>query len=366
MEARLDQLDGLRGLAIILVILCHGTMAYSEFASAPNWDFMIPLGGSGVSLFFVLSGFLISGLLLQCREQKIPLRNFYGRRALKIVPAYYFCLIVYTFFLPALYPEGNGISGDWLEKPWVHFAFLSNFYYFFKAGFASEAMSVSWSLAIEEQFYLIWPILFVFFPRKILVSTCLLLVVAAIGARFFLTSKGYNVDQIMVFTPARIDSFALGGLIALAWREDVYWKKLAAGGFTALLLTGAGAIATHLAISYSDQSNFIILGPFSFLLSSLFYASLLVVVLSNSRFLGSTFLNRELRAVGKLSYSIYLTHLGSIYGLVLLELIPAVLFGASAGLGFFYLLCAVSSIAVGWLLFIIVENPALKLRNQFL
>ncbi len=363
---RLSQFDGIRGLAILLVIICHATMAYSEGADPGFFDVLISLGGSGVTLFFVLSGFLISGLLLNCRGQQGSLRRFYLRRLMRIIPAYYVCLLIYSFVLPWWVPEGSGFASSWLEAPAAHFSFLSNFHYFFKGGFSPEAMSVSWSLAIEEQFYLLWPLFFLFLPIRHIVLSCLIFAAGALAVRGWLFSQGFNIDQVTVFTPARLDSFALGGLLALAWRDETWSRRLKASRFWVLGGSAVAATLIQMGIPFVGPQAWNIVGPLSFLVSSVFYTALLTAVLAEPRFAAGFFVCRGMRNIGVVSYSVYLTHLGVIYGMILLGLNPSGIFGDAGGQLVFYPLAVIVSLLAGTALYFAVEKPALKLRNQLL
>jgi len=365
-EVRLTQLDGIRGLAILLVIFCHATMAINDATGSGFFETVISLGGSGVTLFFVLSGFLISGLLLEERKGARRLGWFYKRRLLRIVPAYYFCLVVYSFLLPAFFPEGNGYATSWLESPWAHFSFVSNFIYFFKGGFSPEAMSISWSLAVEEQFYLIWPVIFLFLPVRFLSKACVLIALGALCLRGWMFMRGFNVEQVIVFTPARLDAFALGSLLALAKDSEGWWNQVKSLRYWVLTVAGFVAAGIQLGIPYMGSHLWKVLGPLSFSASAILYAALLAIVLVDPGFLAGFFQSRGMRCIGMVSYSAYLTHLGVLYGLVLIGVNPSPIFGEFWGQLVFYPIAVAASLLVGSALYFLVEKPAQSLRNQLL
>jgi peptidoglycan/LPS O-acetylase OafA/YrhL len=167
----LPQLDGLRAFAVFAVMLHH----FLPLNRVLPEDF-VTLGSLGVRLFFVLSGFLITGILLRCRQRASDgetkpsqqLRRFYVRRFLRIFPVYYVTLgIVALLNLPTV-----------RESFFWHVAYLSNFLFSFLGRFEGP-LSHFWSLAVEEQFYLLWPWLIVFAPRRFLHGIILMTVISA-------------------------------------------------------------------------------------------------------------------------------------------------------------------------------------------
>src|SRR5262249_15937795 len=144
------ELDGLRGIAILLVLMLHQTEALRDTGWRTFWSF----GWAGVDLFYVLSGFLITGILLDARAQEGFFRRFYWRRVLRILPLYYLWLLFFTVVLPlsgaSLAPLLSARHGQlWW---WVH---LSNWHFAFGHE-VPTGISIAWSLSIEEQFYLLW------------------------------------------------------------------------------------------------------------------------------------------------------------------------------------------------------------------
>lgn len=159
----LQELDGLRGFAILLV-LCSHLVSLPPGGRSPFVDrlvgMILGLGWVGVDLFFVLSGFLITGILVQSRGGPHYFRNFYARRSLRIFPLYYLFLAIATFISPLLLSPESILTLP-KEHAWVYWLYLSNF-----GGKPSEAFAHTWSLAVEEQFYLVWPAI-VFFAKPV-------------------------------------------------------------------------------------------------------------------------------------------------------------------------------------------------------
>lgn len=209
-EGHLLRLDGVRAIAIILVLLVHCVVAPAEGFLAWALRHTLSNGWIGVDLFFVLSGFLITTILLRSRSDPGYFRNFYARRFLRILPPYYLLLFLMLFFAPGLgLPE--------FEPSWPYFAYVNNWTYVFGVpGF--KPMSHSWSLAIEEQYYLLFP-LAVWFMRthslKRLLWAAVLLSPLIRLAAVLLEIRGATY----FLTICRLDVLAMGGLIAVFFHE---------------------------------------------------------------------------------------------------------------------------------------------------
>ena len=198
----MPQLDALRAFAVLGVLashFCRGTPA------------LAPAGHLGVRLFFVLSGFLITGILLRCRtlvddgqDAGFTLRRFYARRALRIAPLYYAVLLV-TWL--AGVPETRAAL-------WWHVAYLSNAY-FTLTGAWQGPLSHLWSLAVEEQFYLVWPALVLWVPRQRLRHA--VIAVAAVGPLYRAVGElaGLPIMALWTMPFVALDAFGLGALLAL-------------------------------------------------------------------------------------------------------------------------------------------------------
>ena len=201
----MPQLDALRALAVAAVAVSHWT---------PNFLVGIVPWGTGVQLFFVLSGFLITGILLRSRPADLGmsmgtvLRVFYTRRVLRIFPIYYAVLAFCMLF------SVGSIDSTW---PW-HVSYLSNIYYAWHGhGDAiSDPFLHLWSLSVEEQFYLLWPLVALVLGRR---SLAVFLVAALIGSVAFRVGIAHvapQIPSIRYLTPSCVDAFAVGGLIAHA------------------------------------------------------------------------------------------------------------------------------------------------------
>jgi len=164
-EKRVPWLDGIRGLAILLVVLGHFFNEYYLFTG----------GWIGVNLFFILSGYLITGRLYEHAAQqggKNYFRNFYGRRVLRIFPVYYACLFVFFIVLPYVYHRYFQFFRELYDEQWWYWTYLSNWRMVLYGLPANFTLFIFWSLAVEEQFYLVWPFVFKYtakIDRKIVI-----------------------------------------------------------------------------------------------------------------------------------------------------------------------------------------------------
>src|SRR5665213_604282 len=161
-QRRIPELDGLRGMAILLVMVGHYFSVPGVGAVSLLNGYWFRLGWTGVDLFFVLSGFLIGGILLDARGSSNYFKTFYARRFFRIIPLYYAWILLYVVLAPVVrmfFSDRIGpvqrVDGSIL----AHLFFLQNFHEFLKSGASFWWFSSTWSLAVEEQFYLVAPLL---------------------------------------------------------------------------------------------------------------------------------------------------------------------------------------------------------------
>ena len=199
-------LDGLRGVAILMIILYH------------NFDFLsftYP-GWTGVDLFFVLSGFLITGILIKKRNSARFLLNFYARRLLRIFPIYYLSLVIFLFILPPLIKNPINLNYFIVNQYWFWLE-IQNWLFILKPDGNNNFLNHFWSLALEEQFYLVCPwiiLLFSQFQKMIsfLLGMLLLLLILRVALWFF---KIENISYINLYAFTRIDGLCVGSLLAI-------------------------------------------------------------------------------------------------------------------------------------------------------
>jgi peptidoglycan/LPS O-acetylase OafA/YrhL len=207
------------------------TVHLSPTNASPFISYIVKTGAGwfGVDLFFVLSGYLITGLLLDSAGRPGYYRNFVARRTLRIFPLYFACLILACVVdfgpWPIRWKDFSGFGGWWYP------AFLGNIPVFLQNRWPSGGMTPLWSLQIEEQFYLTFPFLVATLPRKTLTRLLLASIVAApllrTGMLFLMPA---NITGTYVLMPCRMDALAMGGLIAIAWRDFPEYLRGRSGG----------------------------------------------------------------------------------------------------------------------------------------
>ncbi len=220
-------LDSIRFIAAIMVFLQHALrpmLGYLPMESTllKKWLLLISNGEFGVSIFFVLSGFLISYLLITEHElqHKISLKNFYLRRILRIWPLY-FLVILFTFGIYPFIKSLFGIHETTTANIWYHVSFLSNFdvLHIKQQGLTGDAVSqnITWSVAIEEQFYAFWPLLFYFLPKRFWLFVMLLITSGSIMFRII----HYNNPMVLYFHSFSVlIDLSIGGLTALLIKQS--------------------------------------------------------------------------------------------------------------------------------------------------
>jgi len=270
---RVPELDGLRGCAILLVLIFH--FGYGIPGPAPGTFFayvlapFVRLGWSGVDLFFVLSGYLITISLAQLRSHRDWLRVFYLRRAARVLPLY---AVMLTLFLIGVAAQSTGLIelprlfGDHRQL-WTYFTFAQNDYYAL-ANADYNWISVSWSLAIEEKFYLVFPLLIAIGSKRALSIALAATIILSITARTF-----GGADWQYFFTLCRLDSLAVGAAIALiALRGQL-------AGISRHRLRLAVALAILGGAILADAKWKGIFGCFTFTVFALFYGAILLAAL---------------------------------------------------------------------------------------
>ena len=226
LSGRIPELDGIRGIAIGLVLLAHFFEVVVRPGSPLAYAFVpLRLTWTGVDLFFVLSGFLIGGILLDARQSSNYFRVFYTRRFFRIVPIY--ALLLASVALAVYFSRAGFIAKN--EQilvgalPWPPFVlFLQNFAMSLRGSWGIFPLGVTWSLAVEEQFYLTLPLLVRFLDRRSLLRFIFIAVVAAPLLRaFFFHHNHANIFPWYTLMPCRADSLLLGVLGALALRDPL-------------------------------------------------------------------------------------------------------------------------------------------------
>jgi peptidoglycan/LPS O-acetylase OafA/YrhL len=307
---RVPTLDGLRGVAIALVFLHHTSVVVGPWNTArTEFDRVCAMlgfaGWCGVDLFFVLSGYLITGVLLDARGRPHYFRNFYARRALRIFPLYYGVLT-----LVALAAASGLVRGP--DSFLWYWAYLENWLYVANGAFSST-LAHFWSLAVEEQFYLFWPALLYWTPRRWLLGAVAVAIPLALVARTALSlairDDSARTVATYVATPCRIDALALGGALAVALRSE-RWRDVVRRAAAPVFLGSGAAIAAVFLL----RGGLAIRDPWvhtvGFSLLAFFFGALLVLAVSSPRDsrTARALSLRPLRWIGVVSYGIYVVH----------------------------------------------------------
>jgi peptidoglycan/LPS O-acetylase OafA/YrhL len=365
-------LDGLRGLAILLVLVEHFTRLQPTTALEQLVSRGAAVGWVGVDLFFGLSGFLITGILLDAKGGQRFFRNFYLRRVLRIFPLYYGCLILVFIGLPHLGVLSSSETQNLISTQRWYWGYLSNVMIVRVGSWDSIPLETLhfWSLAVEEQFYLIWPLVVWLVPQRRLKAVCVGAMVGSLLIRLVLREAGEPGLVMYVLTPTHLDPLALGAWLAATAREPGGIEKFArwlkpvvlasAAGVAAILVTAQGRVVDALGMQ-----------SVGYPLLAVLCVGLLAGALPGR---SSTALDRfwrapALRFFGRHSYAIYVLH-----PLLLLLVIRrgfdvpyfAHLLGSQlAGQALFEALLIAGSAGVAVVSWHLWEQPFLRLKSYF-
>lgn len=309
---RVSVLDGLRGYAVLLVMANHFFGATYADDGPLKWPFrFFQSGWMGVDLFFVLSGFLITGILWDTRTRPHYFRNFYARRTLRIFPLYYGTLLLVLLILPRF---SQTIAQSLPQETWWLWTYTVNYGLAYTNGwqiFNTKYLMLAhfWSLAVEEHFYLLWPTAVRFLRWPLLLTTSLCLIVLAILARvaFFLIQPTDPLPAYLL-TPCRMDSLILGAGIALVAKRYGIARLLIPALLVAPLtlgILGYWFIRFGRLEATGNQTSI-----FSYTLLALGFASLLVLVLNYKAapLIRWLFASKPILFYGKYSYALYVLH----------------------------------------------------------
>lgn len=371
-KRHLAGLDGVRGLAILLVMLFHMTVMEPQTEAQKLFFDVMSAGWVGVELFFVLSGMLITGILLDTKEHAGYFCNFYARRVLRIFPLYY-ALLVFSFYILPYFPHPKLANFSRVTEYEIwYWLFLSNFSSAIVGGPRHGILDVTWSLAIEEQFYLVWPFLVLFLGKRRLAVTAVALFFASLVGRVVALHFDVPPWTIYVVTPARLDGLCAGALVAIALRtfrlDDPRLIRGAWSGF----LGGAAATSVIACFEKGLPWDGRLVETAGFSAFAIMCAGLiaLTVVESNAGGVVDRVMRLGwLKLLGLYSYALYLFHL-PLRALVRDTILNSASFptfpgGAFVAQGVFYLLAISISFAVAWLSYRYFERPFLGLKGIF-
>lgn len=364
-------LDGVRGLAIALVMILHLGVMLPETPVEHAVFAGLSAGWIGVDLFFVLSGALITGILLDSRGGPHYFRNFYIRRVLRIFPLYFAVLIFSFYVLPHFpHPKLENFARIEGSELW-YWLYLQNFAIGLAGGCRHAIMDVTWSLAIEEQFYLVWPLLVYRVPAPRLVRLCLVVIAAGLCLRVALLAAGVDPWAVYVFTPTRLDGLCAGALVALALRSGTPKDALERAG-RRVLAVGAALTAVVAVCDGGLPYNGRAVQTVGYTALAVLFAGLVLLTILRSG-TGSPVDRvmrwRVLTALGVFSYAIYLFHvpLRAVLRDTVLrpEQFPQWPGGTLVAQLVFYVAAGALALVVAWASYHLFEKHFLRLKRVF-
>jgi peptidoglycan/LPS O-acetylase OafA/YrhL len=346
----------LRGIAILLVLAYHFTPFTGPLFRLAH---LFQFGWTGVDLFFILSGYLITGILVDSVGQPSFYRNFIVRRSLRIFPLYYACLALYfvlTYYQSAIHLR----DVLYLREGWWYIAYLGNIKLCLDGHWPSAGfLTPLWSLQVEEQFYLTFPLLVALSTRRtlkiVLASSVIIALVLRTVAVF---AWPQNLLPAYVLMPCRMDSLAMGGLIALASRESAPWLKSHWLGW----ITALSAIVFITDDLWSQGSLWTrSMRTIGYSALDLAFAGLLVMLIHwRQPALLALFRLRFLVWIGTISYGMYILHIPAAN--VVKRFAPQ--FGIASGGSAESLACFAAAILAAWISWAVFESPILRLKNR--
>ncbi len=337
--AKIEQLDALRAIAVFLVVLQH---------YLPNYRVgSVPYAWAGVDLFFVISGYLITAILLRQKaaisSKALIIKNFIIKRVLRLFPIYYLFL---TFFALAMawfglwsWDPGQGI---------YYYTYTANILMFME-GHASKQLYHVWSLSVEEQFYLIWPWLVLFLSDRVLLRVLLILVLAS-----FLFKSFVAIPDMRLLTPYHFDTLGGGALIALLQPGRGRAVRWIEGHAAWLLSAGLAMLAIH----------HFLFNVHALLCAAILMITITLVVGGTKGFGGAAGRLLDMRwlgYIGRISYGIYLYHKPiPLFVQILLDRSGIQVHGI-----ILVLLSMALTFAIAHFSFVWIEQRFLKLKDHF-
>jgi peptidoglycan/LPS O-acetylase OafA/YrhL len=324
---RIPELDGLRGAAISLVVLFHYFYYGPDASHRPvglirnmyvHIERSIALGWTGVDLFFVLSGFLIGGILLDARSSPSYFKTFYLRRFYRIIPLYYGWIVCYllvralvSHFFSAHFSSLGGPATD--SRLYLLVVFLQNFGLVRYSVLGGSWFEPTWSLAIEEQFYLVAPLLIRLFSRRRVYGFLGIVIFLApllrLWIHYHLLARGTELSIAYTLMPCRADALAMGILAALLWRNRIFRLWLSSHG---PILYGLASVSLGGVVAlgkWSPSYDSIAMQSVGYTWLAIFYTLILLVVLDRPSGPVAWFARIGwLREIGRVSYCLYIIH----------------------------------------------------------
>ena len=307
--SRIPQLDGIRGLAVAMVVLDHASYLYQrppeQIAMTASVHgvtravlSLTSQGWLGVELFFILSGYLITSILLKTRGANSYFTSFYARRVLRILPVFWLTLLALAF----IFPHAHSFF-------LIAILFLANVSSWFGV---TGLYYPLWSLCVEEHFYLIWPFVVRTFRRRILFGICIAICIAdPILRGFFAWKMGAPFfDKAWYFSGFRFEGLAYGAILALIAPQMTARQKKIFGAAAMAVGAGIFAAAVPLGVLHSSASVLatVVHASAGLTFASVLFFGLVCLSLGLDEKQARVFANAPLVLLGELSYCLYLVH----------------------------------------------------------
>lgn len=370
-------LDGLRAIAVILVFFQH-------YGAGRVWLF--GWGWAGVDVFFVLSGFLITGILYDSQHKPHRYRDFYIRRTLRIFPLYYAVWAMLLILTPIALWQWNWRWALWPAYlgNYARFFFLhvpGNPYRFDRITFGPRVQNWFggpmhlyighfWSLCVEEQFYLVWPlVVYQVRRRETLLKICMAVILLMPVLRWLLSTtlpaSLLHMELLYRSLPTRLDALLIGGAIALSLRgsQQTLLRRMRRPllGVSALLFLVLYVVSTKVLLLPLEGSASSWIAITGFTLIDLFAAALILESIHPGSFLGRILSVRPLQALGTISYGFYVYHdlFHDFYAYVAMRYFRQYAYPVTMAIAFS------STLVIATLSYRLLERPLLKLKDRF-
>ncbi|HCR71663.1 MAG TPA: hypothetical protein DIW23_09480 [Anaerolineae bacterium] len=372
MDNRIKELDGLRGIAVMLVIALHLFKRAAYFTEHPvleTFTKFTTVGWVGVDIFFTLSGFLITSILLKSKTDEHYFRNFYIRRALRIFPLYYLAIAFVLLFAPKVETEFTAQLGTALP---IMLLYQQNWALLFDGFYITQYLGITWSLAIEEQFYFLWPLIVYKLSREKLIKVSIGYILVSTIARILGTFLWPDVPQASTFfyytSFARFEEMLFGGLLATFLTYEGSQEKVRRFAFPLFLVSFVIFIALHIlslpGSPHPEHASIpLMLGGYT--TAALFTVGLIGMFITHppQNIFRIIFGNPILTFLGKYSYSMYIFHMTPV--LILMDVFWYSELGGWKAYVLYPVTTYVATIMIALLTWHLLEKHMLDLKKYF-
>ncbi len=367
----IPELDGLRGFAVLIVIIFHSmhvpkiTTNFLDVSA----QYLFMTGWCGVDIFFALSGFLITSILLSTKENSNYFTSFYYKRVLRIFPLYYlYLLLIFAFLFPSLHHKMVGQDKMKLEmaqhsQMWF-WLYISNIKQFILGKNFGAGVGHLWSLAIEEQFYLIWPCLVFICSLKNLKRLSLVLIVFSLTLRIVFYYYHVFPQSIYTFTLCRFDALLYGAYVAILVKDGFTFNQKKAHQLLLFLLVLCVPLFIFFGPRYESTPIMYTIG---YTIVGLTAGTLIAILQSHEQSFVHTIFNRKwLIFFGKYSYALYLFHVLIRQAIFRYFSYPKLFFGLQIFWDIFVLIIVIAASTIAALIsWNCYEKWFLKLKDKF-